>query len=104
MPPLTAAIVLLTASYLVGAVPFGYIIGRLRGINLFVAGSGNIGATNATRVLGVRFGILVFVLDLLKGVIPCAVILLLANELNSDIDISPQWLRVGTAALAFLGH
>ena len=104
MPPLTAAILLLAASYLVGAIPFGYLIGRIRGVNLFVAGSGNIGATNAARVLGVRYGIVVFVLDLLKGVVPCAVIVPAFRELSPGSDASPELLRIGAAALAFLGH
>ena len=52
MSPLAAAVLLLVAAYLIGALPFGYLIGRMRGVNLFAAGSGNIGATNAARVLG----------------------------------------------------
>ena len=64
-----SAAVLLTAllCYLAGAVPFGYLVGRWRGVDVFEQGSGNIGATNVGRVLGRRFGILVFVLDFLKG-------------------------------------
>lgn len=107
MSPLFVAILLLVASYLVGAIPFGYLVGRLRGVNLFTAGSGNIGATNAARVLGARFGVLVFILDFLKGVVPCAVIVPLAEELASGAEVSlgsPDVLRVGAAALAFLGH
>src|SRR3954466_16097945 len=57
-------------SYLVGAVPFGYIVARLRGVDIFAAGSGNIGATNVGRVLGRRYGLLVFALDFLKGAVP----------------------------------
>ena len=91
MPPTVIAAVLL-AAYLLGAIPFGYLIGRARGVDLFKAGSGNIGATNTGRVLGRRFGVLVFVLDFLKGAIPVALI----GE--------PEWLRVCAAALAFLGH
>jgi acyl-phosphate glycerol 3-phosphate acyltransferase len=60
-------------SYLLGAVPFGYLIARSRGVDIFRAGSGNIGATNVGRVLGRRLGILVFVLDFLKGAVPTAV-------------------------------
>ena len=60
----------LTASYLLGAIPFGYLVARARGVDIFSAGSGNIGATNVGRVLGRRLGILVFVLDFLKGAIP----------------------------------
>ena len=52
-------LVLLAAAYFVGAIPFGYLIGRARGIDLFKAGSGNIGATNAGRVLGRTWGVAV---------------------------------------------
>jgi glycerol-3-phosphate acyltransferase PlsY len=105
MSPLFAAILLLAASYLVGAIPFGYLFGRVRGVNLFTAGSGNIGATNAARVLGARFGILVFILDFLKGVVPCVAIVPLARLLVPNSEGMPdELLRVGAAALAFLGH
>lgn len=104
---LVVAILLLTGAYLVGAVPFGYLIGRARGVNLFEAGSGNIGATNAARVLGRKFGILVFVLDFLKGAVPVAAIVPLARQLatGAETALGPQdVLRVGAALLAFLGH
>src|SRR5262245_52582719 len=107
MSPLAAGLVPLVLAYLVGAVPFGYLVGRAKGVNLFAAGSGNIGATNAARVLGTRYGALVFVLDFLKGVVPVAAILPLARFLNPDAETAfgqPDVLRVGAAALAFLGH
>src|SRR5437868_2805716 len=81
MPPFVAASIPLALAYLVGAIPFGYIVGRLRGVNLFTAGSGNIGATNAARVLGREFGALVFVLDFLKGAVPVAFAIPLAEAL-----------------------
>ena len=59
--PVTSLTLLL--SYLTGAVPFGYLVARARGIDIFKEGSGNIGATNVGRVLGRKFGILVFFLD-----------------------------------------
>ncbi|MCD8062769.1 MAG: glycerol-3-phosphate 1-O-acyltransferase PlsY [Akkermansiaceae bacterium] len=68
---MTAWIVLyIAASYLVGAIPFGYLAGRCRGLDLRKEGSCNIGATNAWRVLGWRWGAPVFALDFLKGFIP----------------------------------
>ena len=53
--------------FLLGGIPSGLLIGRARGIDLRTAGSKNIGATNAFRVLGARWGALVFLLDALKG-------------------------------------
>ena len=107
MPPLVAASIPLVLAYLVGALPFGYLVGRLRGVNLFTAGSGNIGATNAARVLGRRFGALVFVLDFLKGALPVVFAVPLAEALatgGASAFGSPDVVRIGAAALAFLGH
>ena len=75
---------LLSAAYSIGAIPFGYLIGRMRGVDLFREGSGNIGATNAGRVLGRGFGILVFLLDFLKGALPVAAIVPLARLLDPE--------------------
>lgn len=55
------------AAYLLGAIPFGYIIGRLHGIDIRKVGSGNIGATNVGRALGRPWAIVVFALDAAKG-------------------------------------
>jgi len=105
MSPQLVALLLLAASYLIGAIPFGYLTGKLRGVDLFAAGSGNIGATNAARVLGAKFGILVFILDFLKGVVPCATIVPLSRILTSENEGLPATLlQVGAASLAFLGH
>ena len=54
-------------AYLLGSFPAGYIAGRLAGIDIRKVGSGNVGATNVTRVLGKRFGYPVFILDFAKG-------------------------------------
>ena len=54
-------------SYLLGSIPFGCIAGRMAGIDIRKAGSGNVGATNVVRVLGKRYGYPVFALDVLKG-------------------------------------
>jgi len=98
---ITAALFLL--AYLAGALPFGYLVGRARGVNLFQVGSGNIGATNAGRVLGRTYGALVFVLDFFKGVLPVALVVPLARLWTADA-IDENFLRVGVAACAFLGH
>ena len=54
--------------YMLGSIPSGYLAGRLRGVDLRREGSGNVGATNAVRVLGRGVGIVVFVADFLKGI------------------------------------
>ncbi|MBP9027412.1 MAG: glycerol-3-phosphate acyltransferase, partial [Phycisphaerae bacterium] len=54
-------------AYLVGAIPFGLLVGLSRGVDIREHGSRNIGATNAGRVLGRRWGLLCLALDILKG-------------------------------------
>lgn len=68
------AIVILTVfAYLFGAVPFGLLVARSRGIDIRKQGSGNIGATNVFRCVGKGWGIFTFALDALKGFIPAFV-------------------------------
>jgi acyl phosphate:glycerol-3-phosphate acyltransferase len=90
------------AAYLIGAVPFGYLIARARGVDIFQAGSGNIGATNVGRVLGRRFGILVFLLDFAKGAGPVAAAQQLA--LYGETWPLADALPVVAGLAAFLGH
>ncbi len=66
-------IVAILISYLVGSLPFGYWIARLLGKDITQEGSKNIGATNVARVLGRGPGLLVFVLDVLKGFLPALI-------------------------------
>ncbi len=60
----------LAAAYLLGSVPAAYLAGRARGVDLRAHGSGNLGATNALRVLGWKVGLPVFLFDALKGFVP----------------------------------
>ncbi|MFW5856944.1 MAG: glycerol-3-phosphate 1-O-acyltransferase PlsY [Planctomycetota bacterium] len=62
---------LIAAAYLLGAVPFGWLLARgVRGVDVRTEGSGNIGATNVLRVCGWRLGLVAFALDVLKGFAP----------------------------------
>jgi acyl phosphate:glycerol-3-phosphate acyltransferase len=92
------ALVAVTA-YLIGAIPFGYLVARLRGVDILSHGSGNIGATNVGRILGRRFGILVFLLDFAKGALP----VLAAGAITAG-DLPPAWPQVTAGVAAFLGH
>jgi acyl-phosphate glycerol 3-phosphate acyltransferase len=89
------------AAYLVGAVPFGYLVARAKGIDIMRHGSGNIGATNVGRVLGRRWGILVFVLDFAKGAVPVAVA---RFALPQPEEAPPDTLPVLAGVAAFVGH
>ncbi len=71
MKTVSSSIAVLFFSYLLGAVPFGYIIARFKtGRDIRAMGSGNIGATNVSRSVGKWWGRLVLILDILKGFIP----------------------------------
>ncbi len=61
------SLVLLPLAYLLGTFPSAVLIARARGIDITTAGSGNPGASNVSRLLGRKLGVLVFVLDGLKG-------------------------------------
>jgi glycerol-3-phosphate acyltransferase PlsY len=95
VPLLIAAVV----GYLLGSLPFGYLVARAKGVNIFQVGSKNPGATNVRRVLGSGPGNLVLFLDLLKGALAVFVATLLAPF---DLD----WYLFGLAGLlaALVGH
>jgi glycerol-3-phosphate acyltransferase PlsY len=88
--------------YLVGSIPCGYLVARAKGINIQEAGSGNIGATNVGRVLGKKWGVLVFALDFSKSFVP---LLLLPAFLKEVMEV---WrgdpLLVVCGLVAIIGH
>ena len=87
-------------AYLLGSIPFGFIAGRIAGTDVRQHGSGNIGATNALRVLGKKYGYAVFVADVLKGFLAVRIALWLAQ-----FDPSTSYL-IGILAALFVvvGH
>src|SRR3954469_14412633 len=102
MTPLQQVSLLIPAAYVVGSVPFGLMVGKLKGVDPRAAGSGNIGASNVGRLLGRRLFVMVFLLDLLKGLLP----MLLAGRLLQGTAHEARtyflWLLVGFAAI--FGH
>ena len=90
-----------------GSIPFGPIVARLRGIDLRTVGSGNIGATNVGRALGWKWGVLVYVLDAIKGAAPVLAAGALAGILGKPADEVAHadmwwWLLMPIASV--LGH
>lgn len=79
LPALSAAATI-ALSYLAGSVPFGFLMGKLKGIDIRQHGSGNIGATNVTRVLGKWWGKGCFFCDFLKGALPTALTVFLCRK------------------------
>jgi acyl-phosphate glycerol 3-phosphate acyltransferase len=101
--PSALSAVAVLASYLIGAIPFGYLVARwVKGIDIRKEGSGNIGATNVGRVLGLRFFCLVFTLDLLKGFLPAWGFPRVVASLTDQP--APGNLAVLAALASILGH
>lgn len=89
-------LLLIAASYLLGSVPWGVVLGRaFKGVDVRQHGSGATGATNALRVLGWKVSVAVFVLDFLKGLLPVA----LARWLEC-----PGWAILAVAIASVAGH
>ncbi len=72
-------------AYLVGSVPFGYLIGRMRGVDVRTVGSKNIGATNVYRTVGKGWGLLAFLCDFLKGLLPTLAALRWCGDANLPV-------------------
>ena len=89
-------------AFLLGSVPFGLLIGRIKGVDVRQQGSGNIGATNAMRALGTGYGLLVFALDLLKGLLPVLLGRFFLADTLFGLDQQPLLMLLGTFAV--LGH
>lgn len=98
--------VALALSYLSGSIPTAYITGRVgRGIDLRTVGSGNLGATNVYRVMGIKVAALVFAVDLLKGALPVLYFpALVFTKLELETTSAPLWFGIACGVAAILGH
>ena len=86
---------LVLAAYLVGSIPFGYVLPRLvRGEDVRTRGSGNVGASNVWRVYGRSLGVPVALLDVAKGFVPAFV----------GLQVGGDWVGVLAGAAAMIGH
>ena len=97
-----AAVILIILSYLSGSVSYALLISKAHGKDLRSVGSGNLGATNLSRLLGKKWAYLCFSLDVLKGAIPmiaAKLIFVSAEPTPAELIL---WLIVGVAAI--LGH
>lgn len=96
-------IIAIAVSYIIGSLPTAYILGKvLKGIDIRKHGSGNVGATNALRVLGTGPGLVVLLIDLFKGFVPTVFI---ADYLIAGKSIlAPDTLRLLLGASSICGH
>lgn len=95
-------VMLWVGAYVTGSVPFGRIVGKVvRGIDVSRVGSGNIGATNVARALGVKWGVVTLVLDVLKGCGPVAVAYLM---FCGEEGLACEWVASLAGVAAVAGH
>ena len=116
--PITCYVIIAVGAYLLGSIPFGYLAAKAKGIDIRSVGSGNIGATNAMRVLGKPTGIFVLLMDAIKGYVACAFLAplvynWLAPHYSDPGDFIPLqrvptdfqiWFYVVAGVCAVLGH
>jgi glycerol-3-phosphate acyltransferase PlsY len=91
-------IVAIVIAYVAGSIPSAYLAGKWRGIDLRQHGSGNLGATNVVRVLGIRIGAIVFIVDTLKGFLPVFFLPALTGAAQ------PELISLAVGGAAILGH
>lgn len=96
MHPLVAVVL----SYVSGSIPSAYLAGKWSGVDLRAHGSGNLGATNVLRVLGMRIGLVVFAVDIAKGAIPVR----LLPPVTDTTGVTQIWIAVACGIAAILGH
>ncbi|MEM1158490.1 MAG: glycerol-3-phosphate 1-O-acyltransferase PlsY [Verrucomicrobiota bacterium] len=90
-------------AFLIGGIPFGFLIGKFNGIDVRHQGSGNIGATNVFRVVGKGWGLLVLILDFLKAFLPLSLYRYHVSELaGMPVDVDLFLLISGV--LSVFGH
>lgn len=90
-----ASLAVIATAYLVGAMPWGLVLGKMKGIDPRRHGSGGTGATNTLRLLGWRIALLVFVLDFTKGLVPVVLV---------RVFDGPTWLSTTVAVATVVGH
>ncbi|MBK8136046.1 MAG: glycerol-3-phosphate acyltransferase [Chloroflexi bacterium] len=95
--PLGNLILLIFSSYLIGSIPTAYIIAKVNKIDIFQVGSGNMGATNVSRAIGIPAGALVWLIDSCKGILA----IMLGRAL---ITSEPAFGMALAAVLAIAGH
>jgi acyl phosphate:glycerol-3-phosphate acyltransferase len=91
--------------FMLGGIPFGYVAGRMKGIDIRQHGSGNIGATNVFRVMGKKWGSVVFVLDFAKAFLPVLILkYALVNQFAESTVLPDDLLKIIFGATIVCGH
>ena len=95
-------LIVIILSYLIGAIPVGFIIGKMHGVDIRTVGSKNPGATNVRRALGNKAGLLTFLFDALKGIVAISIIAPIAIKTEASIAFS--WVQVIAGLIVICGH
>lgn len=98
-----ACVKIVFAAYLIGSIPFGYLAGKLAGIDIREHGSKNIGATNVWRVLGKNWGLPTFLCDVAKGWVAVILGFWLARQ-TPDAFRDPAFAGIVAAVGCIVGH
>ncbi len=93
------SVIFLVGSYLLGAIPFGLLVGKIAGIDVREQGSRNIGATNVSRLLGKKFGIITLLCDVAKGYLP----MLIASMFLPETAVK-EYIIPLCGLMAVIGH
>ncbi|MEI8293689.1 MAG: glycerol-3-phosphate 1-O-acyltransferase PlsY [bacterium] len=91
-------------AYLLGSIPWGFLAGRMQGVDLRKEGSGSTGATNALRILGKKWGYTVFALDAFKGWLAVMTAFLVAVKFHHAPQAHVIYAGVTGAIFAMIGH
>ena len=102
--PVLCYILIAFAAYLLGSIPFGFLVAKAKGIDIRSVGSGNIGATNAMRVLGKPAGIFVLLMDALKGYAACTWFVTLIFKSFTVAPEHVETLQIVAGIFVVLGH
>jgi glycerol-3-phosphate acyltransferase PlsY len=102
--PVLVYIIVALVAYLLGSIPTGFLVAKAKGIDIRAVGSGNIGATNAMRVLGKPAGIFVLLMDALKGFAAAAWLVALVLKIFAIAPEQVEPLQIVAGIAAVLGH
>jgi len=98
-------VALIAFAYLIGSIPTALLISKkFFGIDIREYGSGNMGATNTFRVLGSRYGTIVMIVDILKGVVASSLYVIIPFYVDGDNELERTNLIIGLGMAAVLGH
>ena len=100
---LLLGIIILT-SYIIGSINGGLILSKLQGLDITKRGSGNAGATNVLRVIGIKSGILVFIIDCLKGFLALYFTQLLITNTHNPLHLNINLYFYFSSFASLLGH